>query len=138
MPDLGDAYGAILGRQEIRLEYDQGAFRARYHQTVFPIAPGTYDRILSIDKDRLLQDIGEESEEGVEFLSILTAIRHLPGRKDAEPEQLAERDREKEVIKRRLAALTDRSARVREHVDAAVDCLNGVAGRTDKIGRAHV
>jgi (1->4)-alpha-D-glucan 1-alpha-D-glucosylmutase len=131
LPVLGDAYGAILERQEIRLEYDQGAFRARYHQTVFPIAPGTYDRILSIEKDRLLQDIGEESEDGIEFLSILTAIRHLPGRHDAEPEQLAERDREKEVIKRRLAALTDRSARIREHVDAAVHCLNGVAGHPD-------
>src|SRR5688572_2421414 len=128
LPVLGDAYGAVLERQEIRLEYDQGAFRARYHETLFPIAPGTYDGVLGIDKDALLRDVGEESEDGIEFLSILTAIRHLPGRKDAGPEQLVERDREKEVIKRRLAALTDRSARVREHVDGAVHCLNGVAG----------
>ncbi|HVG73324.1 MAG TPA: malto-oligosyltrehalose synthase, partial [Vicinamibacterales bacterium] len=131
LPVLGDAYGAVLERQEIRLEYDQGAFRARYHETLFPIAPGTYDGVLGIDKDALLRDVGEESEDGIEFLSILTAIRHLPGHKDAEPEHLVERDREKEVIKRRLAALTDRSARIREHVDAAVRCLNGVAGRTD-------
>ena len=131
LPVLGDAYGAVLERQEIQVEYDQGAFRARYHETLFPIAPGTYDRILCIDKERLLQDIGEESEDGIEFLSILTAIRHLPARNDADPDHLAERDREKEVVKRRLAALTDRSARVREHVDAAVRCLNGVAGRPE-------
>jgi (1->4)-alpha-D-glucan 1-alpha-D-glucosylmutase len=131
LPVLGDAYGAVLERQEIPIEYEQGAFRARYHETLFPIAPGTYDRILGIDKERLLQDVGEESEDGTEFLSILTAIRHLPGRTPGGPEQLAERDREKEVIKRRLAALTDRCARIREHVDSAVRCLNGVAGQPD-------
>jgi (1->4)-alpha-D-glucan 1-alpha-D-glucosylmutase len=131
LPVLGDAYGAVLERQEIQIEYEQGAFRARHYDTVFPIAPGTYDRILGIDKDRLLQDVGEEAEDGIEFLSILTAIRHLPGRKSDGPEQLAERDREKEVIKRRLAALTDRCVRIREHVDAAVRWLNGIAGRPD-------
>jgi (1->4)-alpha-D-glucan 1-alpha-D-glucosylmutase len=84
--------------------------------------------ILCIGKDDLLQDIGEQSDEGIEFLSILTAIRHLPDRKTDDPEQLAERDREKEVIKRRLAALTNRCARIRTHVADAVRCLNGVAG----------
>ncbi len=128
LPVLGDAYGAVLERQEIQLEYDQGAFRARYHDTVLPIAPGTYDRILGIEKNRLLSVVGEDSEAGIEFLSILTAIRHLPGRKAGEPEQIAERDREKEVIKRRLAALIDACDHVRAHVDTAVRRLNGTSG----------
>jgi (1->4)-alpha-D-glucan 1-alpha-D-glucosylmutase len=128
LPVLGDAYGAVLERQDIRLEYNQGAFRARYHDTLLPIAPGTYDLILCISKDELLHDISEHSDEGIEFLSILTAIHHLPGCKTDDPEQLAERDREKEVIKRRLAALTDRCPRIRTHVADAVSFLNGVAG----------
>jgi (1->4)-alpha-D-glucan 1-alpha-D-glucosylmutase len=128
LPVLGDAYGAVLERQEIRLEYEHGAFRVSYFDRLFPIAPGTYDRILGIDKDRLLADLGQESEHANEFLSILTAIRHLPSGRSAEPEQIAERDREKEVIKRRLAALTSASARVHTHVADAVRILNGVAG----------
>ena len=128
LPVLGDAYGAVLERQEIQLEYEQGAFRARYYDTLLPIAPGTYDRILGIDKDQLLEELGETSEDGIEFLSILTAIRHLPGRLCNDAEQLAERDREKEVIKRRLAALTARCTRVHEHVARAVRVLNGVPG----------
>src|SRR5688572_21756917 len=80
LPVLGDTYGAVLERQEIALEYENGAFHARHYDTVFPIAPGTYDRILGVDKEGLLRDIGEESPAGIEFLSILTAIRHLPGR----------------------------------------------------------
>jgi (1->4)-alpha-D-glucan 1-alpha-D-glucosylmutase len=128
LPVLGDAYGAVLENQEIQLEYDQGAFRARYYETLLPIAPGTYDRILCTDKDALLADIGDESEAATEFLSILTAIRHLPSRHAAAPEQVAERDREKEVIKRRLAALTSTCPRVHEHVVTAVQRLNGVKG----------
>jgi (1->4)-alpha-D-glucan 1-alpha-D-glucosylmutase len=128
LPVLGDTYGAVLERQDITLEYENGAFHARYYDTVFPIAPGTYDRILGVDKEGLLRDIGEESREGIEFLSILTAIRHLPGRLVQDEEQRAERDREKEVVKRRLAALTGGCARVLDHIERAVSALNGARG----------
>ena len=126
LPVLGDTYGAVLERQEIELEYVQGGFQARYFETVFPIAPGTYGRILTLEQHELLRDIGEQSPEGMEFLSILTAIRHLPGRQVQDPEELAERDREKEVIKRRLAALTSSCPRVLHHVERAVETFNGV------------
>src|SRR5687767_9450286 len=128
LPVLGDTYGVILERQEIKLEYENGAFRVRYHDNVFPITPGTYDRILDLDRQVLLQDVGTDSEEGIEFLSILTAIRHLPGRLVQDDEQRAERDREKEVVKRRLEALTSRCPRVLEHIAQAVATLNGVRG----------
>jgi (1->4)-alpha-D-glucan 1-alpha-D-glucosylmutase len=128
LPVLGDTYGAVLERQEITLEYGDGAFRARYFDNIFPIAPGTYGRILGLGQQQLLRDIGEDSAEGIEFLSILTAIRYLPGRHVHEPGERAERDREKEVIKRRLAGLTDGCPRVLEHIQRAVTALNGVRG----------
>src|SRR3954449_7304776 len=80
LPVLGDTYGAVLERQEIRLEYEDGALRARYFEQWFPIAPGTYDLVLGCDLERLLADVGDQSVDGTEFLSILTAIRNLPGR----------------------------------------------------------
>src|SRR6266850_169264 len=99
LPILGDSYGAVLERKEIQLEYLDGAFSARYFDRVLPISPGTYDRILGLEADALLAEIGQR-DAGVEFLSIMTAIRHLPGRGVHTPELRAERDREKEVIKR--------------------------------------
>ena len=129
LPILGDSYGAVLERQEMRLEYHDGAFRVRYYDQLLPIAPGTYDRILGANAHFLLEEIGLDSEAGIEFLSIVTAIRHLPGREVQEPELLAERHREKEVIKRRLAALTGSSPEVLAHVERAVTAFNGVAGR---------
>ena len=128
LPVLGDTYGAVLERQEIRLEYGHGALRVRYYDDWFPIAPGTYDSVLNHDLQRLLDDVGSESDDGIEFLSILTAIRNLPGRHVTDPAVRAERDREKEVIKRRLADLTSRSASVLAHVQRAIAAFNGQAG----------
>ena len=130
LPVLGDSYGAVLERQEIVLEYEGGAFHFSYFDRKFPVAPGTYDRILGDAAGGLLQDVGESSEEGVEFLSILTAIRHLPGRIAVTPDLRAERDREKEVIKRRLAALTGASPPVLAHIRRVVASFNGVAGHS--------
>jgi (1->4)-alpha-D-glucan 1-alpha-D-glucosylmutase len=128
LPVLGDAYGAVLERQEIRLEYAQGAFQARYFDHVFPIAPGTYQYILEYDLPRLLNDVGRDSDEGTEFLSILTAIRYLPGRLVTDAAARAERDREKEVIKRRLEEVTTRSPQVLAHINRIVTTFNGRPG----------
>jgi (1->4)-alpha-D-glucan 1-alpha-D-glucosylmutase len=128
LPVLGDIYGAVLERQEIRLEYADGSFQARYFDQTFPIAPGTYDRLLDAAAPGVLEEVGASSEMGVEYLSILTAIRHLPPREAAAPGLREERDREKEVIKRRLAGLASVSPAVRAHVERVVAAFNGVRG----------
>jgi (1->4)-alpha-D-glucan 1-alpha-D-glucosylmutase len=71
----------------------------------------------------------------MEFLSILTAIRHLPGRKSATQELRQERNREKEVIKRRLARLTSESPAVLAHIERAVATLNGEPGNPRSFDR---
>jgi (1->4)-alpha-D-glucan 1-alpha-D-glucosylmutase len=125
LPILGDAYGDVLDRQEITLEYDAGAFRARYFEHLLPIAPKTYSLILEAGLDRLVEAIGSDSEDALEFLSILTALHHLPARHRDDEASRAERHREKEVIKRRLAALTGKSAHVRGHIEQALAHFNG-------------
>jgi (1->4)-alpha-D-glucan 1-alpha-D-glucosylmutase len=128
LPVLSDSYGAALERQHMTLEYHAGAFRIRCFDHVLPVAPGAYDLVLGVNADTLLNAIGADSEDGIELLSILTAIRHLPNRQSHEPALVAERDREKEVIKRRLAALTARSSAVLEHLERTVQSFNGVRG----------
>jgi (1->4)-alpha-D-glucan 1-alpha-D-glucosylmutase len=128
IPVLGDVYGAVLEGQQIQLHYERGGFHVTYFDYRFPIAPGTYDRVLEQAAPGLLDDIGEDSDQGVEFLSILTAIRHLPGRVPTTPAQRTERDREKEVVKRRLAALTAASPPVAAHIERVVRVLNGTRG----------
>jgi (1->4)-alpha-D-glucan 1-alpha-D-glucosylmutase len=128
LPILGDSYGIVLERQEMTLEYAEGAFRVRHAGQVLPIAPGTYDQILGTGSETLLEALGTESDDGIEFLSIMTAIRHLPGPQADDPVLRAERDREREVIKRRLAALSRRSSQVRAHIVRAIEIFNGRKG----------
>jgi (1->4)-alpha-D-glucan 1-alpha-D-glucosylmutase len=131
LPVLGDTYGAVLERQEIVLEYADGAFRVRYFDHVLPIAPGTYGKILSLAAPTLLEEVGETSEPGMEFLSILTAIRNLPGRYGVPEDLRIERDREKEIIKRRLAALTSASPQALACIEHVVATLNGTPGHPE-------
>ena len=135
LPILGDAYGAVLERQEIGLEYRDGAFAVRYFDHRLPMAPGTYGLILGTDVDAVLGVLGAESDDGIEFLSIQTAIRHLPGQQAEDPALRAERHREKEVIKRRLAVLSRRSAHVRRHIQRALETLNGTRGNPRSFDR---
>ena len=127
IPILGDQYGAALERQELQLAYDHGAFVVRCYDNVLPIAADTFSTILSVHLDVWLADhAGADADE---LQSILTSSRNLPSRSSREPDDMATRAREKEVVKRRLAALTAASADVRALVDESVRHFNGVAGQ---------
>ena len=111
LPILGDQYGAVLERQEIRLEYEDGVFVLRYFDTTLPVAPRSYPRILQHGIDALSGVLGPEHPELEELLSIVTSLEHLPTRTAVDPERLAERQREKEIAKRRLGQLDERERR---------------------------
>lgn len=128
LPILGDSFGAVLERGEIRLRYDRGAFFIHYGNNTLPVAPGTYGVILDDGVDALVERLCPDSVAAAEYLSILTSIKRLPPRDNSDPEAHAERAREKEVIKRRLSALVDDSRVVAEHVQRTVTCINGTAG----------
>ena len=61
-------------------------------------------------------------------MSIVTALRHLPPTTEQDPERIAERYREKEVVKRRLWSLYQNSDAIREFIDGNVAAFNGTKG----------
>ena len=61
-------------------------------------------------------------------MSIVTALRHLPPTTEQDPERIAERYREKEVVKRRLWSLYQNSSAIREFIDGNVAVFNGTKG----------
>jgi (1->4)-alpha-D-glucan 1-alpha-D-glucosylmutase len=128
LPMLGDQYGRVLENQELRLEFWDGAFSIRYHDTVLPIAPPTYVGILEWRLDELERTLGANNPHLLELRSIVTALGHLPPQTEQDPLRLEERQREKEVVKRRLAALVRESTEVRAFVEDNVRRYNGVKG----------
>jgi (1->4)-alpha-D-glucan 1-alpha-D-glucosylmutase len=128
LPTLGKAYGEALESQEMRLAYAAGAFTVHYFDHCFPVAPPSYAMILAHRRDELAALLGSESEALAEYDSILTAIRHLPSHCETDPASEAERQREKEVIKRRLATLTEAHPPVQAFLAQNVALFNGTPG----------
>ncbi|NJN67806.1 MAG: malto-oligosyltrehalose synthase [Chloroflexaceae bacterium] len=130
LPTLGDQYGRVLERGELRLVYqaEEGTFFLHYYEHLFPIAPGTYRMILNDQLETLMETLGTEHEHMQEFQSIITALSYLPPPTERDPQRLIERSREKEVIKRRIASLYQESPDVRAAIDTAVQAFNGNIG----------
>lgn len=128
LPVLGELYGKVLESAQLTLKLCQGAFFITYFDHRFPVAPHSYDLILAHRLEELKERLGADDPALAEYESILTAVKHLPARTETDPAKVAERQREKEVIKRRLATLLGDSAAVSEHVARTVAEFNGRAG----------
>jgi (1->4)-alpha-D-glucan 1-alpha-D-glucosylmutase len=128
LPILSDQYGDVLERGKFRLVYEEGAFYIFAGQVKLPVAPGTYDRILGRKRDDLVKELGETDEHVQELLSILTQIHNLPSRTETDHVKLAERNREKEIVKRRIASLHAACPEFRAALDATIAGYNGTPG----------
>lgn len=128
LPVLGGQYGDVLERGELKLRYADGAFAVTYWDHLFPISPRTYSDLLTHKLDALIEQHGADSEDVMELQSIITAVKYLPPRSETDPERIAERNREKEVVKRRLDRLYRASKPVRKMIDATVAEYNGRPG----------
>lgn len=128
LPLLGDQYGAILENQELQIAFEAGAFCLNYYDHRFPIIPKTYGHVLRHRLDELERSLSPENHQYQELLSILTALEHLPSYTERDRQKVAERYREKEIIKRRLAALYQESDHIRNFIDGNVARFNGEKG----------
>jgi (1->4)-alpha-D-glucan 1-alpha-D-glucosylmutase len=128
LPILGDQYGRVLENGELQLNFRDGAFFLAYYDHVLPVAPSSYATILTGPCNRLAVVRPPDDDNLVELQSILTAISHLPDHHEPSPEGIAEHNREKEVVKRRLNALVLADREVLDEVEMEVGRLNGRVG----------
>jgi (1->4)-alpha-D-glucan 1-alpha-D-glucosylmutase len=122
LPILGDQYGNVLDAAQLRIERDGGRFRVRYYDTVLPIAPRSYTRLLTYRLDELDAALGAEHPAVVELKSLATWFATLRLTPDAGRRVTAE------AGYTRLEALLSGSADVRDFVDRNVAIFNGTPG----------
>jgi (1->4)-alpha-D-glucan 1-alpha-D-glucosylmutase len=128
LPILGDQYGRVLENQELRLAYTDGSFSLWYYEHRLPIEPGSAAQILGHRLEALAATLGEEDPHLQEYQSILTALQNLPPRTETAPDRVRERQREKEVVRRRLALLAEACGAIRISIDETVRVFNGKRG----------
>jgi (1->4)-alpha-D-glucan 1-alpha-D-glucosylmutase len=126
LPILSDQYGRVLERGELQVFFEDGTFYLLYGERRLPIAPGTYRYVLDI----ALQNLAEHKDEDfyAELQSVLTALEYLPKRTETDPKRIAERIREKEIIKRRLERRCAEAPQVQHAIEKALAQINGEPG----------
>jgi (1->4)-alpha-D-glucan 1-alpha-D-glucosylmutase len=135
LPVLGDQYGAVLERGELRLVFEEGRFFLEYFDTRFPVAPAPAAAVLALAVERLDGVLDAEDPDHMELESIASALARLPARRRTDPASVAERRRERTVTQRRLGALYEASPQVRAALDEAVHAFNGTPGQPDSFDR---
>lgn len=125
IPVLGEQYGTVLERQELKLIFETGAFFLYCYDRKLPMLPETYVDILKHRIEKLETLLPTDDPSLVKLLSIMTALSCLPSYTEREQSKLVERSREKEIIKKRLYKLHKESRAIRDFIDENVRIFNG-------------
>lgn len=128
LPLLGDQYGKVLENGELRLNFREGAFYIDCPPIRIPVEPKTYLQILGHRLESLQGLFPAETPPLQEFLSIVTALQHLPSATEKDPELRGERHREKEIIKKRLWQLCQETPEIDAFIGENVGIFNGRKG----------
>jgi (1->4)-alpha-D-glucan 1-alpha-D-glucosylmutase len=131
LPVLGDQYGAMLEKGEIRLRFDpaEGSFSAWYFDHRFPIAPYRYGAILSA----AVPPKGTLGEE-LRRLAETAAQREAP---EGRARRGAHLHAEGMRLKAALAELAARAPEAAAALDGAAQSFNGTPGQSESWRRLH-
>jgi (1->4)-alpha-D-glucan 1-alpha-D-glucosylmutase len=127
VPVLHDHYGAVLESGELKLvfHFERGEFDISYRNHRFPVNPRVYPRILQLAVGKVGARLGEQNLDLLEFQSLITSFGHLPARQKVSSDRAIERNRDKEIHKRRLAEVCARAPEVTAAINEAVHLING-------------
>ncbi|MBX3412284.1 MAG: malto-oligosyltrehalose synthase [Pirellulales bacterium] len=131
LPVLGDQYGHVLEAGQLKLAFAEGSFSVNYFHQSFPLDPRTTTDLLDHDRETLRRELGPESPALWEFESIRSGLEHLPDTLTVFPDAMAERRREKEILRRRLAALVASEPGVAVAIERSVAWFNGQVGEPE-------
>lgn len=137
LPILEDLYGNVLQSGYIRLGFDKGAFLIGYQDHRLPVGPRTASVVLEACLGPLGSVLGAGHPDFLELQSLITACKNLPERSHVEPEKVSERQREKEIIKKRLWELYTRNSKVKKVLHNKITSFNGAAGDNASFARLH-
>jgi (1->4)-alpha-D-glucan 1-alpha-D-glucosylmutase len=137
LPILGDQYGKVLERGELSLAFRDGTLVLRYNDQELPTDPKHIPDVLRHAIEPMTAELGADNPQLHEFLSILASLQNLPGQTELDATQAAERQREKEVARARLARLLVDSPSIGAHIEKAVRDINGEVGRPESFDALH-
>ncbi|MGD2073832.1 MAG: malto-oligosyltrehalose synthase [Gammaproteobacteria bacterium] len=138
LPFLGDHYGTVLERGELRLRLDcaAGALSVHYYDHLFPLDPCTYPQLLGAGGDAPSGN-GPSGEAVAALDGLIEQFRALPRHTDAAPGRRRVRREDAARCKRGLADLCQTHPEIAAHLEHNVERFNGTPGEADSFDLLH-
>ena len=116
LPVLGRPFGETLDRGELRLMFENGKFFVQYFDSIFPLMPRSYRRLLKHRIEDLTNVLPEDSPAYQEYSGIIAALSSLSEttRSKAEAEKRVRLD----AIRERLQRLVESNAEIAAFINA--------------------
>jgi len=136
LPILGDQYGVVLERGELRLGFDatRGYFTLAYHEHRLPLDPARYGLLLR----RALQSLPAAPHgRRTELRTLVDGLERLPPHGGADLPARLHRQREKTALKARLAACLRHDPALLGAIEAVVAETNGRPGDRASFDALH-
>jgi (1->4)-alpha-D-glucan 1-alpha-D-glucosylmutase len=135
LPVLGDQYGRVLENQEIHVIYADGELQVAFYETPLPLAPRTWTMILEPAAAKLRDKLDPAHQHVGELESIITALSHLADSTETDDARIRERQREKEIVKKRLSTLLGASPEAAQAIQETLLEINGERGHPRSFDR---
>jgi (1->4)-alpha-D-glucan 1-alpha-D-glucosylmutase len=132
LPFLGDHFGAVLERGELRLVYENERLQIAYFEKRYPLSPLTWPAVLELALENA--DFDQTAPERLELRSIISQLRNLV----REPSQVIDIDemyREQLVARQRLNKVVNDSSEVQAALKQALKTFNGNADDSESFDR---
>jgi (1->4)-alpha-D-glucan 1-alpha-D-glucosylmutase len=123
-PILGDHYGRLVDRGELRIEWQGGSFIVRYHDHELPLSPLTFDEILAPAAER------SGSRALAELAGAFGLLPHASDRASS-----AERHRRQQILLERLAGVRADDPSTVKATEIELNVLNEDPDRLDRLLR---
>lgn len=139
LPFLGDHYGSVLERGELKLgiDPDRGTFGVRYYEHYFPLDPRTYPRLLSFRLDYLSQQAEVDHQAIDELTSLIEHCRSMPRRTELSAVYRQQRYDMSTACKLRLSALCHQYPLLLAFLQENVSVFNGTPERPGSFDHLH-
>src|ERR1700676_1493065 len=125
LPVLGRPFGEVLEGQELKLVFSEGKFFVQYFESLFPLAPRTYRRILKHRIDQLKALLGGDSPVYQEYSGVIAGLATLPDRDTQAADAVGERRLRFEAVKERLRQLVSDNAYVHTFLHQTLKDFDG-------------
>jgi (1->4)-alpha-D-glucan 1-alpha-D-glucosylmutase len=129
LPVLGQPFAEVLERGELQLAFSDGRLFVQYFESLFPLAPATYARILGLNIEELRAKLGDESAAYQEYSGVVAAFAGLSPSAAVKTGEAGEKRTRFESLRERLRGVVNGNEEVQRFLQGALREFAGVAGR---------